>query len=273
MINNIIIFGTNGMLGRYIYKYFTNKNEYNITSIMRDEYTVDSDNFNQLEQLLLSKNINENTCVINCIGIIPQRFVGKEDYYYIINSIFPQYLSKICSKYGTKLIQPTTDCVFNGSKGKYIETDFHDETNNYGISKSLGENIDATIIRSSIIGEEIYNKKSFIEWVKNSNGTINGWTNHLWNGITCLEYCKVVEQIIKENLFWKGVRHILSPTEKSKYELANIIKDVYNLDIIINPKGDKTYCNKTLSTIYDTNNIFNIIELEEQIIQLKEFKL
>ena len=32
------------------------------------------------------------------------------------------------------------------------------------------------------------NKLSFLEWVRNNTGnTVNGYTNHLWNGVTCLE--------------------------------------------------------------------------------------
>ena len=51
------------------------------------------------------------------------------------------------------MIHVTTDCVFSGKDGNYNENSIHDETNDYGISKSLGELCDTTIIRTSIIGE------------------------------------------------------------------------------------------------------------------------
>lgn len=268
MINKIIIFGSNGMLGRYITQYFIEKNNIEVIALTRKEFEITSENITKLCNFLTKYNINENTCIINCNGLIPQRVKDfDKNNYFLINSIFPLYLSKVCQKYNAKLICPTTDCVYSGMKGNYIETDFHDETNEYGISKSLGEPIDATVIRTSIIGEEIENKKSFLEFVKNSNETINGWDNHYWNGITCLQYCKIIDKIISNNLFWKGIRHIYSPEKKSKYELAHIIKDVYNLHIDIIKSNTNNSIDKTLDSIYDINSIFNIPSLEQQILE------
>jgi dTDP-4-dehydrorhamnose reductase len=170
------------------------------------------------------------------------------------------------------MIQPTTDCVFSGTRGMYSEDDVHDEINAYGSSKSLGEPFGCTIIRTSIIGKELVNKKSFLEWViSNNNNKINGFANHVWNGITCLEYCKIIDKIIESNLFWNGVRHIYSPTPKSKYELACIISDTFNLDIEIKSLNSDEPSNKTLKSKHD--KLFEIPELIEQITYLKKFML
>jgi len=272
MINRVIIFGVNGMLGSYIYDYMTKTNKYKIVPITRKEFDV-LKYINKLEDILLDKKIDDKTCIINCIGLIPQRLKNNTDasQYFIINSIFPQLLSKYCNKYSAKMIHPTTDCVFSGFVGNYIESDYHDEKGLYGVSKSLGENIDCTIVRTSIIGEEINNKYSLLEWVKNSNTNINGYTNHLWNGITCLQYSKIIENIIDNNLFWKGVKHIYSPEIKSKYELCCIIKDVYNLSIEINKIETTTTIDKTLKSIYKPN--FNIPSLEKQIKELYDYSI
>lgn len=271
MINKLIIFGANGMLGRYFTTYF--KNKLNVIPITRKDFEISVDNISKIEEVFTTYSIDNNTCIINCIGLIPQRVNNKDSMnYYTINTIFPLALANLSKKYNCKLICPTTDCVYSGKKGKYIETDISDEINPYGLSKSLGEPNYGTIIRTSIIGEEINNKKSFLEWVKNSKGTINGWDNHLWNGITCLQYCKIIEKIINENLFWVGVRHIYSPEIKSKYELSCIIRDVYKLDIeIIRVLSDKII-DKTLCSIYDIN-MFNIPSLEQQLNELYKFKI
>lgn len=272
MINRIVLFGSNGMLGNYIKAYFSKKDNIELICVSRNEFEINTDNISRLDDYLKSLHINEETCVINCIGLIPQRNTECLDYY-LVNTIFPSYLSKICNKYKSKLICPTTDCVFSGKKGDYIETDFHDETNAYGISKSLGEPVDATVIRVSIIGEEKWNKKSFLEFVKNSVGEINGWDNHYWNGITCLQYCKIIDKIISENRFWNGIIHFYSPTKKSKYELACIIKDIYKVPIEINKVMTENKVDKTLSSKYDTNNAFNIPELEQQIYEQSKFSI
>jgi dTDP-4-dehydrorhamnose reductase len=269
-IDKIILFGSSGMLGRYIYSYF--KTKINIINI---EYKITNNNFEVLEQMLVNNHIDENTCIINCIGLIPQRIYQNENKtFFLINSIFPSILWNICKKYKAKMIQPSTDCVFSGKKGNYLETDIHDETSYYGMSKSLGEPYDCTIIRTSIIGLELMNKKSFLEWViSNKNNEINGFTNHYWNGITCLEYCKVIEKIIHQNIFWCGIRHIYSPTSKSKYELASIINDIFNLNMNIIPVETNDKIDKTLLSIYNNNDIFEIPELYNQINELKDFKL
>jgi len=280
MINNIIIFGSNGMLGRYLYTYFgyyyhtKNYEKLSVHGITRKEYDI-IDGFDNLEQILIDCDINNNTCVINCTGLIPQRYtnINSNINYYLINSIFPQVLSRLCDKYQAKLIQPTTDCIYNGTKGNYTELNIPDETSHYGVSKALGEPSNCTVIRVSIIGEEKENKKSLLEWVKNSKGEINGWDNHIWNGITCLQYCKIIQQIIEQNLFWKGTRHLFSPTEKTKYELITIIRDVYNPQLVINKVSAKGRADKTLFSIYNDNNLFNIPELDIQIKELKDFNL
>ena len=265
MITKIILLGPSGMLGNYIYTYFKNT-KYTISSISSDEYRVSTTTMQNVNDILVEKGIDSETCVINCIGCIPQRYASNTDHdYFIINGLFPHLLWEACKLHGAKLIHPTTDCVFNGSRGGYIETDKHDEKNNYGISKSIGEPLEATVIRCSIIGKEQFNKKSLLEFVlQNKNGAMQGYDSHMWNGITCLEYCKVIEKIISTNMFWKGVRHILSPRSVSKYELCCMINNEFNLNITIN-KHTSPIVDKTLQTIFPESALLHINDLRNQI--------
>jgi len=226
--------------------------------------------FADIEKVLQEHGINESTCVINCIGAIPQRNQHPLNYY-SVNGLFPHLLWAVCQKYKCRMIQPTTDCVFSGTRGMYTENDEHDETGHYGLSKSLGEPPGCTVLRTSIIGEELSNKKSFLEFVKNSSGSIQGWTNHMWNGITCLEYCKIIEKIIAENLFWSGVRHIASPTSASKYDLARMIQTAFGVTTIILETVGPTVCDKTLKSVHPP--LFNVPELSTQISDLRKFTL
>ena len=140
------------------------------------------------------------------------------------------------------------------------------------MSKSLGELCKATIIRTSIIGEEVFNKRSLLEWVKsNRNKEINGYTNHFWNGVTCLQLSKIIENIISKNKYWIGIRHIFSPRAVSKYELVKIINKVYNLNIIVNEFKTENKVDKTITTINDLE--FEIPDLEDQIMETKLYKL
>ena len=266
MIDNVILFGSTGMLGRYILSYFSKRlNVYAPSIRIRDGISV-----YDIETELKKGGINENTCVINCIGSIPQRNRDPR-IFYIVNGVFPHVLSTLCSKYGAKMIQPSTDCVFNGTHGGYIETDLHDESIDYGMSKSIGEPAECMVIRTSIIGEELHNKRSFLEFVRTSRGDISCWENHMWNGITCLEYCKLIETIFSTNSFWTGVRHVFSPRSVSKYEMACMIRDAYNLDIRIRNVSTTQSCNKTLNSVYPA--VFTVSDLKLQIEELRAYNL
>lgn len=271
----IIIFGSNGMLGNYVKTYLT-KHHYEIICLTRDDYDLSNISFESLDTLLIKKNIMPNDVIINCAGIIPQssnQHTLVSSLYFKINSLFPVILSSICNKYSAKMIHITTDCVFSGKDGNYCESSIHDETSDYGLSKSLGELCDATIIRTSIIGEELLNKRSLLEWTKsNANKEINGYVNHYWNGVTCLELSKIIYKIINENIYWKTPYHLFSPTSVTKYELVSLINEIYNLNINIHEFNDILMIDKTLTT----NNqpiidIFNIQELKQQIIEMKNY--
>lgn len=255
----VIIFGSDGMLGRYISLYL--KDKYETKEINRKLYDIMEDNEEKLKKIIEDQDI-----VINCIGIIPQTSITDENIYYKVNSYFPQLLCK----YTNKLIHITTDCVFDGLYGNYNENNIHTETNLYGISKSKGEPENATIIRTSIIGEELYHKKSLLEWIKSqNNNTINGFNNHLWNGVSCYQLSKIINEIIKNNIFWKGVRHIYSPKIYSKYELIKMIIDIYKLNINVNKIETPKKCDKTLTSIYEKQ--FDIPDIKDQIIEQKGF--
>ena len=269
----IFIFGSNGMLGNYVKSYLSKS--YEIISITRSDYDLSKLSIDTLTQLLQQKNINSNDVVINCAGVIPQ--AGKQRslntrLYFTINSLFPVILSQICLKHQAKMIHITTDCVFSGKDGNYDEDSIHDETNDYGMSKSLGELCQATIIRTSIIGKEINNKRSLLEWVKsNRRKTVNGYINHYWNGITCLQLAKIINKIIENNMYWNGIRHIYSPNSLSKYDLVKMISDVYELDVNVTAFKTDKQIDKTITSIYSSD--FIISELFEQIKEMRDYQL
>lgn len=274
-MDKIIIFGKNGMLGRYLCTYLKQCN-YDIIAFDRKDYDVEKDNYENLYDLLEKYKIYEKVLIINAIGLIPQTNCKNESKYLLINSVFPHMLSSICKLFNWKFIHPTTDCVYTGMKGSsYDENDEFDEKHFYGLSKGCGEPNYGTIIRCSIIGEELNHKYSLIEWAKSNNGkTINGYINHFWNGITCLQYGKIIDTIIKKNMFWNECRHIYSPNVVSKFELVNMVNNYYYLNLnIIQYKTDITY-DKTLTSIYpEINKTFNIPELDIQIKEMSEFNL
>lgn len=264
----ILILGSTGMLGGTLKEY--------LTKISADYKTLDRDtiDFSDCKISELRESIISHNCdvLINCAGVIKQRKEATPEKFISVNSLLPHRLSEICKENDIKMIHITTDCIYSGKTGNYDENSNHDVDDIYGVSKYLGEPNDCTVIRTSIIGEEKSNMLSLLEWVRsNKNGNIDGYENHLWNGVTSLQLSKVLYQIISNNLYWKGTRHIHS-NSVSKYDLVSSINDVYELNIEINRVNNGEEVNRTLSTIHDIS-IFNIPDIHTQIIETKKYKI
>ena len=156
--------------------------------------------------------------IVNCIGMIKQLINNDNPKNVVlaqeINSNFLATLDTFSKNSGAKVIQIGTDCVYSGLRGKYLESDIFDPTDVYGTTKSIGERYASSsmLIRCSIIGREIH-----------GNNSLNGYTNHIWNGVTTLHFAQIVLGVIESNRFEEGVQHLIPKDIVSKYELLNII--------------------------------------------------
>jgi dTDP-4-dehydrorhamnose reductase len=264
----IFVIGSNGMLGKYVSTHL--EDYYEVIRLDRNKIDASKVNEDELKAKLFHLGVCENDVVINCAGTIKPRVDELGDLNAIlVNSVFPRILANSCEYLKVKLIHPTTDCVYTGNKGKYNENDKYDVSDVYGMSKALGEPKNCTVIRTSIIGEEVNQGRSLIEWVKSEkNNTVFGFTNHFWNGVTCLQFAKICKQIIDENIFWLGTKHIHSNTLNKK-ELVELISDVFGLNVIVDPKETNTLCDRSMESIYITSLI--IPSLETQLNELKNF--
>lgn len=269
MTMKIYVLGSKGMLGKYVTKYLSQNN--NVTEINRDILDASHQTEESLEDILSKIGVKEGDVIINCIGTIKPMVDKLGDLNAIlVNSVFPRILSNVCEKNGYHMIHPTTDCVYSGEKGKYSENDKYDINDVYGMSKALGEPKNCTIIRTSIIGEEVNQKRSLVEWVKSQkNSKVNGFLNHFWNGITCLEWSKLCEKIINNKDFWKGTKHFISPNQVNKFELVKMISDSYSLNVEVIPVNSDYLVDRTLSTIFETK--YEIKELTEQVKEMEQF--
>ena len=197
--------------------------------------------------------------IINCIGIIKPRIdqtstISIENAIKV-NSLFPYELERAADDINAKVIQIATDCVFSGNIGSYDESANQDAVDVYGKTKSLGEVNSSTFLnlRCSIIGLEFERSTSLLEWVKNQpkNAKIDGYTNHDWNGITTLQFAKIVFGIIQNNDFRSGSLHVIPNGHVSKFELVHMISTKFHRsDIEIRPTSAENYVNRTLKTIY-----------------------
>jgi dTDP-4-dehydrorhamnose reductase len=247
----IAILGHNGMLGHVMEKVFKRELGASVYGYGRPALDVYPRKLNDMGSKLSSLLGMDTDYVINCIGAIKPTFNSAVDYSIPIytNAVFPHQLATWGELTKTKVIHVTTDCVFSGNRGQYTENDHHDALDVYGKSKSIGEPGNAMVIRTSIFGPEYGGRKrSFLEWVKSQKDkTVNGFTNHYWNGLTTLELANGLLDVVTSDVWAQGVFHVFSE-DVSKYDMVMQISEAYNLNLDVVPLDTDVCVDRTLRT-------------------------
>jgi len=246
----ILVIGSSGMLGSQCIEFFSNKSNIELSCTCRkknnfiknleDIYNikvyenVDVLDFLSVEQVIIKEKPD---LVINCAGAIKQKDIGVNAVDAInINGLFPHQLASLASKFKFKLILVSTDCVFNGHRGGYMENDPSDCHDIYGKSKYIGEikdNTNVLTIRTSIIGIEYDSHLSLLSWFLSQNNQIKGFKKAIYSGVPTT----YLANFIYENFNLSGLYH-LSSQPISKYDLLIIFKEYYNHNITIIKDSD-----------------------------------
>lgn len=258
-MKKILILGDTGMLGSMITTYF-NRIEgvdlfgtYNSVSYS-DLFAkgIKETFFNPLIDSSINTILKESEpdYIINCIGVIkPYCNTSDSDSVrnaILINSLFPHELSKQVARFNsqTRIIQIATDCVYDGKRGRYTENDEHNPTDVYGKTKSLGEveSDNMLNIRCSIVGPEVRNRLSLMEWfLSHQDGEmVNGYINHLWNGVTTLQFAQFCNYLLKDEALESSMSkgnpiHLVKNTDISKYDLLLLFNETFDRNINVKP--------------------------------------
>ncbi len=267
---SIAILGSNGMLGQMARFYFSQY--YEVTSFdLRYSLANREDFFSGL------KNIDADI-IINCIGVIKQKDISKNHMIEINTFLVGDILNNLSEK--QIFIQPSTDCVYSGRtlKEKNMLIDPPDAFDIYGLSKLFGEKQalsykNGVVVRSSIIGPDCRkNGLGLFNWFYrlNSGDKIQGYSNHLWNGVTTLEWCKQVEK----NIIKKDHKDFLclSSNIVSKFELLNIINIIFKKNITISEHQTDQNYNMSLEGNIHCKNLFKqLVDLKKVLKDFNEF--
>lgn len=192
MKRKVLVLGHRGMLGSMAVSYFSVRGDDVVT--LEGRFSVaQRDSF--LEGL---RGLNADV-VVNAIGAIKQKVNDAPDLL-MANAVLP-LLVRAAMPPEALLVHPSTDCVFQGTHGRYCVTDPPDATDWYGLSKALGETVGAhpgtLVVRTSVIGPESHGVPSgLLGWfLAHGDGeTLPGYENHFWNGLTTLEWCRFVSE-------------------------------------------------------------------------------
>lgn len=259
----IAILGTSGMLGGMVADYFYY--HYAPSDLTYFSRTLDLKKWQGIKKLEMGehftglKNAHTYDYIINCVGVIKQIIQDNSPSdridAFVGNVSLPYYLADKTDGYKTQVLQIATDCVYSGTEPiALLESSPHTSSDWYGKTKSLGE-VDSDNfhhIRTSIIGpEQPPNHKSLLGWFLNlpQGSTINGFTNHLWNGTTTLGFAKLCYTIITKNITLPKFHHFIQVDTISKYEMLKTFSNIYGReDITILPVEAPQSVYRALST-------------------------
>lgn len=256
----ILILGGDGMLGHQLLKHLEPNHEVRVTlrqglSAYRQHGLYDVKNslagidVRSIDRLVEVIADFQPEAIINAVGIVKQRSDAKESIPSLeINALLPHRLALLCKCIGARLIHLSTDCIFSGKKGNYLESDPSDAEDLYGKTKYLGEVHEANslTIRTSIIGRELSRHTSLLDWFLAQTGTVKGFARAIYTGFTTLEMSRIIEKMLVEYPDASGVYQV-SSDHINKYELLLLIREKLGLDIEIIP-DDVFCCDRSLDS-------------------------
>lgn len=225
----ILVLGGDGMLGHVLLRKLGGKHDLKVTLRNNIEFYKEFGLFNLANAFDEFEPMNSTAVqglfckfcpdvVINALGLIKQREKSEDKILSIaINSLFPHKIAQICGCIGARLIHLSTDCVFSGGKGRYVESDAPDAVELYGRTKYLGEcdYEHSVTLRTSFFGTELRHKSGLIEWFLAQSGSIKGFSKAIYSGLSTSEMSDVIDRVITDCPDMSGLWHVSSdPIDK-----------------------------------------------------------
>ena len=273
-MKKIAVLGALGMAGHLVINHLITTGKYKVLGIARQagpnvDIVFDALDFDALEKCLFENDVD---VVINCIGVLVSGSRDDISTAVLANSYLPNFLSKLGASLGFTLVHISTDCVFSGNTGGYIEDSFRDGDDNYARTKALGEvfSEDHITIRTSIIGPELKsNGTGLLDWFLKQKGQVNGYTRAYWSGVTTLELAKAIVVFLQQDI--RGLVQLCPKNKISKYKLLELFNEIWcrDCDILM----DDSYCiDKSLISTRD-DILHYVPEYREMVIELKSWML
>lgn len=270
-VKKVLILGSKGMAGHVIRQVFLESGSFKVIDIARDEtffkpsYLCDLSDLDQLENILKSEVPD---VVINCIGILNEDAESNVEKSIFFNAYLPHFVANRCKK----LIHISTDCVFNGKRGGYTESDFKDGNGFYAQTKALGEVTyrDHLTIRTSIVGPELKRDGiGLFHWFMLQNGEIKGYTKAFWSGVTTLQLATFILEFLNSGKSYSGLLHLTNNQKINKFDLLSIFSKVMGKSITIQPYDQYFVDKSLLNTRTDIPTV--ALSFEDMVKHQKEF--
>lgn len=138
MATRILIIGSHGMLGQDLVKAFESDQNWEVFAYDRDEINIMSEESLRGKIEEIGPDAVINAAAYNAVDKCESDEIEFE-LARRINGLGPGILAKITKEKNIPVVHYSTDYVFDGEKGEYVESDKPAPISNYGRSKLLGE--------------------------------------------------------------------------------------------------------------------------------------
>lgn len=269
----VLVLGSTGMAGHTVTLYFKEQG-YDVTAYSMKPFAFvtniigDAFETDKFKQMLLEGKYD---LVINCIGLLNQVADNNPAMAVYLNSYLPHVIADTLWNTPTKLIHMSTDCVFAGNTGPYLESSLRDGRTFYDRSKALGEVEDNKNLtfRNSIIGPDMTVEGiGLFNWFMKQRGLIRGFTKAMWTGVTTLTLAKAMEQAANENL--TGLYNLVNNANISKYDLLDLFNKYFRGNSLTIEPTESLDLDKTLVRGREDFS-FMVPSYEQQVIEMKEW--
>jgi dTDP-4-dehydrorhamnose reductase len=246
---NVLVLGASGMLGNAVFRYFSRDTGFRTYGTVRQRTALRDFDASLHPQIICGVDVlnpdwlarafdaTKPDVVINCVGLIKQLETANDPLEALpINALLPHRIARLCSLVGARMIHVSTDCVFAGKQGKYLESDQPDATDLYGRSKLLGE-VDypnAVTLRTSIVGHEFGRASALVDWFLCQTQSVKGFRKAVFSGLPTVELARVMKEFVLPRPELRGVYHVAAEPI-AKFDLLTLVARAYGKAIEIVP--------------------------------------
>lgn len=154
-----------------------------------------------------------------------------------LNVTAAETLARAAADNGARLLLISTDSVYDGRRGWYVETDATGPLNEYAASKLEAERRvreflpEVLIARVNFYGWNLKPKHSLAEWVLgqlDAGVSVPGWTDVFFNPLFNMDLADCLNAMMARGL--SGIYHVAGSERCSKYEFARAVAAEWGYD-------------------------------------------
>ena len=275
-----IVLGGSGFVGGYIAEHLNAIK----TSFSGKAGFIKLDITKENEVKNLFEKIKPNVVINSAAMADVDRCEKEKEAANMINGAAVEWLASSANGVNAKFVQISTDYVFDGEIGNYKETDEPNPINEYGKSKLLGEQnalkYDSIVIRIEMpYGINLAkNKNVFFESIIRNlkNGKrVNAAIDQIISPTYIEDVAPAIESLLASGS--KGIFHLASKENLSRYEFSKLIAEVFDLDTSnikkVRLDDFKLTAKRPKKTSLNTEKIsrlFKINDIRDNLTEIKE---